>query len=159
MSARKIFVGFWLTITLVCWAAVTPIFAGDRGLVVAVDSSGMTVSDMDRSIVFYSEVLAFKPVSDVAVDGPEYDQLWGIFGVRVRVVLIQLGDQRLELIEFLAPPDVQPIPVPSHSNDLWFQHVAIVVRDMEEAWLKPLHGHRPHGHDGTEYGKQRQVLP
>ena len=136
MSARKIFVGFWLTVTLVCWAAASPLFAENTGMVVKVESIGMTVSDMDRSVAFYSDVLAFKPVSDVEVDGPEYDRLWGTFGVRARVVRMQLGEQQLELIEFLAPPDVRPIPVPSYSNDLWFQHVAIVVRDMEAAWAQ-----------------------
>ncbi len=50
----------------------------------AVDSIGMTVSDMDRTVAFYSDVLAFKPISDVEGDGPEYDQLWGIFGVRAK---------------------------------------------------------------------------
>jgi catechol 2,3-dioxygenase-like lactoylglutathione lyase family enzyme len=49
---------------------------------------------------------------------------------------MQLGQQQLELIEFLAPPDVRPIPVPSYSNDLWFQHIAIVVRDMDVAWAQ-----------------------
>jgi catechol 2,3-dioxygenase-like lactoylglutathione lyase family enzyme len=102
----------------------------------AVGSIGFTVSDMDRSIAFYSQVLAFKPISDVEVDGPEYDQLWGVFGVRARVVRMQLGEQQLELIEFLSPPDVRPIPVPSYSNDLWFQHIAIVVRDMDAAWAQ-----------------------
>ena len=136
MSARKVFVGLWLTVTLTCWAAATPLFAGNTGVVVAVESIGMTVSDIDRSVAFYSDVLAFKPVSDVEVDGPEYDQLWGVFGVRARVVRMQLGEQQLELIEFLAPPDVRPIPVPSYSNDLWFQHFAIVVRDMEAAWVQ-----------------------
>ena len=136
MNARKVFIGLWLTVTLVCWAAATPLFADNTGVVVAVESIGMTVSDMDRSVAFYSNVLAFKPISDVEVDGPEYDQLWGIFGVRARVVRMQLGAQQLELIEFLAPPDVRPIPVPSYSNDLWFQHVAIVVRDMEAAWAQ-----------------------
>jgi catechol 2,3-dioxygenase-like lactoylglutathione lyase family enzyme len=96
----------------------------------------MTVSDMDRSVAFYSDVLAFKPVSDVEVDGPEYDELWGIFGVRARVVRMQLGEQQIELTQFLAPPDLRPIPVPSYSHDLWFQHFAIVVRDMDAAWAQ-----------------------
>ena len=104
--------------------------------VLSVAAVGFTVSDMDRSIAFYRDVLTFKPVSDVEVDGPEYDRLWGVFGVRARVVRMQLGGQQLELIEFLSPPDVRPIPVPSHSNDLWFQHFAIVVRDMEAAWAQ-----------------------
>ncbi len=94
----------------------------------------MTVADMDRSTAFYSEALAFKKVSDVEVDGAEYERLWGVFGLRARVTRMQLGEQTLELIQFLAPPDVRPIPVPSYSNDLWFQHFAIVVRDMDAAW-------------------------
>jgi catechol 2,3-dioxygenase-like lactoylglutathione lyase family enzyme len=134
MNASKVFVGLWLTVTLTCWAAATPLFANNTSVVVAVESIGMTVSDMDRSVAFYSDVLAFKPISDVEVDGPEYDQLWGIFGVRARVVKMQIGEQRLELTQYVAPPDVRPIPVPSYSNDLWFQHFAIVVRDMEAAW-------------------------
>ena len=136
MNARKVFVSLWLTVTLTCWTAAAPLFADNTSVVVAVKSIGMTVSDMDRSAAFYSDVLAFKPVSDVEVDGPEYDQLWGIFGVRARVVRMQLGGQHLELIEFLAPPDVRTIPVPSYSHDLWFQHFAIVVRDMETAWVQ-----------------------
>ena len=97
---------------------------------------GFTVSDMDRSMAFYRDVLAFAPVSDVEVDGPEYDQLWGVFGVRARIVRMRLGQQQLELTEFLSPPDLRPIPAPSYSNDLWFQHFAIVVRNMEEAWAR-----------------------
>jgi catechol 2,3-dioxygenase-like lactoylglutathione lyase family enzyme len=102
----------------------------------SVASVGFTVSDMDRSIAFYRDVLTFKPVSEVEVDGPEYDRLWGLFGARARVVKLQLGDQILELTQFLAPPDARPIPLPSYSNDLWFQHFAIVVRDMETAWTQ-----------------------
>lgn len=97
---------------------------------------GFTVSDMDRSVAFYRDVLMFNPVSDVEVDGPAYDQLYGIFGVRARVVRMQLGEQQIELMQFIAPPDLRPIPMPSYSHDLWFQHVAIVVRDMEEAWAR-----------------------
>ena len=90
MSARTAFVSLWLTVTLVCWAAATPLLADNTNVVLSVDSIGMTVSDMDRSVTFYSDVLAFKPISDVEVDGPEYDQLWGVFGVRARVVRMQL---------------------------------------------------------------------
>jgi catechol 2,3-dioxygenase-like lactoylglutathione lyase family enzyme len=97
---------------------------------------GFTVSDMDRSMAFYRDVLTFEPVSDVEVDGPEYDQLYGVFGVRARVVRMKLGGQQIELTQFLAPPDARPIPVPSSSHDLWFQHVAVVVRDMEAAWAQ-----------------------
>jgi catechol 2,3-dioxygenase-like lactoylglutathione lyase family enzyme len=114
-----------------------PVFAAATpNTVQSVASVGFTVSDMDRSIAFYRDVLTFKPVRDIEVDGPEYDQLYGCFGVRARVVRMQLGEQQIELTQFLAPPDVRPIPVPSYSNDLWFQHFAIVVRDMDAAWAQ-----------------------
>lgn len=124
---------------LVAWywslALTTPAWA-DPPAANAVAAIGMTVSDMDRSIAFYSDVLTFKTISDVEVDGDEYDRLWGLFGARARVVRMQLGQQALELIQFVAPPDVRPIPVPSYSHDLWFQHVAIVVRNMDAAWQR-----------------------
>ena len=104
--------------------------------VAAVGSIGFTVSEMDRSVAFYSDVLTFKVISDVEVDGPEYDQLYGLFGVRVRIVRMQLGEQQIELTQFISPPDLRPLPVPSYSNDLWFQHFAIVVRDMDAAWAQ-----------------------
>lgn len=110
--------------------------AGPPVGVQSISSVGFTVSDMERSVAFYRDVLTFKPISDVEVDGPEYDQLWGIYGVRARVVRMQLGEQQIELTQFLSPPDFRPIPMPSYSHDLWFQHVAIVVRDMEAAWAQ-----------------------
>ena len=48
---------------------------------------------------------------------------------------MQLGNEYLDLTQYLAPPG-RPIPADSRSNDLWFQHVAIVVRDMDQAFEK-----------------------
>ncbi len=101
--------------------------------VIAVDSVGMTVSDMDRSVDFYTKVLSFKKVSDTEVLGTEYERLNGLFGVRLRIVKIQLGDESIELTEYLTPKG-KPIPIDSHSNDRWFQHIAIVVSDMDTAY-------------------------
>ena len=62
-----------------------------------------------------------------------YDYLTGVFGTRVRSATLQLGDERIELEQYLTPAG-QPIPVDSRSNDLWFQHFAVVVSDMERAY-------------------------
>src|SRR5947208_4643526 len=101
---------------------------------VAVESVGMTVSDMDRSVTFYL-ALAFQKVSDVEVLGEQYEHLEGVFGARMRIVRMQLGNELVDLTEYLAPRG-RPIPVDSRSNDLWFQHIAIVVRDMDQAFEK-----------------------
>ncbi len=106
-------------------------------LIQAVDSAGFTVSDIDRSAEFFSKVLSFEKVSDVEVTGEDYEHLQGVFGLRMRVVRMRLGDEFIELTEYLAPRG-KPIPVDSRSNDRWFQHIAIIVSDMDRAyqWLR-----------------------
>jgi catechol 2,3-dioxygenase-like lactoylglutathione lyase family enzyme len=100
----------------------------------SVGAVGMTVSDLDRAVAFYSE-LTFQKVSEVEVFGDEYEQLVGVFGARMRIVRMQLGSQFIELTEYLTPRG-KPIPTDSRSNDLWFQHVAIVVSNMTKAFEK-----------------------
>src|SRR5262245_42518814 len=99
----------------------------------AVDVIGMTVGDMDRSVEFFSSVLSFEKVSDVEVTGSDYERLQGVFGLRMRVVRMKLGSVLLELAEYLAPRG-RPFPSDTRSNDHWFQHVAIIVSDMDKAY-------------------------
>jgi catechol 2,3-dioxygenase-like lactoylglutathione lyase family enzyme len=101
----------------------------------AVDAVGITVSDMDRAVAFYSAVLDFEPISDTEVAGEAYERLTGVFGARIRTVRLRLGDEAIDLIEYMAPRG-RPIPVDSRSNDRWFQHVAIIVSDMDRAYAK-----------------------
>src|SRR5688500_9932689 len=57
----------------------------------AVQAVGLTVSDMDRSLAFYTRILPFVPIADHEVAGEAYDRLQGLFGVRMRVVRLRLG--------------------------------------------------------------------
>jgi len=75
--------------------------AHGQALIHAVDVIGMTVADMDRSLAFYTQVLSFEPVSDVEVTGSEYEHLQGVFGLRMRVVRLRLGDEAIVLTEYL----------------------------------------------------------
>jgi catechol 2,3-dioxygenase-like lactoylglutathione lyase family enzyme len=102
-------------------------------LVEQVGAIGMTVSDMDASIEFYSKVLSFEKVSDVELSGEDYERLEGVFGLRMRVAKMRLGDEFIELTEYLAPKG-RPVPVDSRSNDRWFQHIAIITSDMDKAY-------------------------
>jgi catechol 2,3-dioxygenase-like lactoylglutathione lyase family enzyme len=98
-----------------------------------VSAIGMTVSDMDRSVEFYSKVLSFEKISDIELTGEDYEQLEGVFGLRMRIVQMRLGDEFIELTEYLAPKG-RPVPVDSRSNDRWFQHIAIITSDMDKAY-------------------------
>src|SRR5215207_1333716 len=121
-----------------------------RPLAQSVEAVGFTVSDMDRAIAFYSEVLTFEKVSDVEIAGGAYERLTGVFGARARVVRMRLGDEAIELTEYIAPRG-RPVPVDSRSQDRWFQHVAIIVSDMGQAYGR-LRAHKVH-HAST--GPQR----
>src|SRR5262245_43584354 len=56
-----------------------------------VSAIGMTVSDMDASVEFYSKVLSFEKASDIEVTGEDYERLQGVFGLRMRVVRMRHG--------------------------------------------------------------------
>jgi catechol 2,3-dioxygenase-like lactoylglutathione lyase family enzyme len=98
-----------------------------------VESIGITVADLDRSLAFYTQVLGFEKVSEVEVWGSAYERLQGVFGLRMRIARLRLGDEIIELVEYLTPRG-RPIPVDSRSHDRWFQHIAIIVRDMDRAY-------------------------
>jgi catechol 2,3-dioxygenase-like lactoylglutathione lyase family enzyme len=139
VTRLRLCVGAFVLTLLVSVSALGPAASaqGAPAAVIGVESVGMTVSDMDRALDFYTGVLAFEKVSDVEVVGEAYERLQGVFGLRMRVVRLRLGDEILELTEYLAPRG-RPIPVDAKSNDRSFQHIAIIVRDMDEAygWLR-----------------------
>ena len=113
------------------------------------DAIGITVSDMDRAVDFYSRVLTFAKVSDTEVAGDDYEHLNGVFGLRIRVVRMRLGDESIELTEYLAPQG-RPIPVDSRSNDRWFQHIAIIVSDMDKAYRRLRQNKVQHASSGPQ---------
>jgi catechol 2,3-dioxygenase-like lactoylglutathione lyase family enzyme len=98
-----------------------------------VDSVAITVADLDRALAFYTGVLPFEKVAETEVAGEAYERLFGVFGLRARIARLRLGEQEIELIDYLAP-EGRPIPIDSRSNDEWFQHIAIIVRDMDQAY-------------------------
>ncbi len=96
---------------------------------------GLTVSDVDRSAEFYMHVLDFRREKEIEVAGESWEHLSGVFGMRARTVRVRLGAECLDLTEFLAPRG-RPGPADARSNDRSFQHVAIVVTDMDEAYRR-----------------------
>lgn len=96
----------------------------------------ITVSDLDRVLPFYTKTLPFELVGIRTVAVAPMVRLFGITepGATARIATLRLGTETLELLDFVAPENGLPIPPDAHSNDRWFQHVAIVVSDMDKAY-------------------------
>ncbi len=94
---------------------------------------GLTVSNVDRSQAFYTKALGFEPVSDITVQGQNHSDLEGVADAKIRIVTLKLGDEQIELMQYLNIAG-KPIPQDSQSNDLWFQHFAIVVSNLDRAY-------------------------
>jgi catechol 2,3-dioxygenase-like lactoylglutathione lyase family enzyme len=118
----------------------------------AVGPIGVSVSDADRAAAFLHDVLDFERLSEVEVAGDAVERVTGVFGARLRVVTMRLGEETLELREFLAPRG-RAFPEGSRGNDRWFQHVAIVVSDMARAYA------RLRAHDVAHASTGPQRLP
>jgi len=115
---------------------VHAVHARDRlsGDVERVKMIGFTVADLDRETDFFTKVLQFEKIADFRVVGSEYDKMQGVFNANMRIVHLKLGEQIVELTQYVSPPTGRPIPVTSYSNDAWFEHMAIVVADMDAAY-------------------------
>jgi catechol 2,3-dioxygenase-like lactoylglutathione lyase family enzyme len=119
-------------------------------LVTAVVAVGMTVGDMDSAVSFYSKVLSFNKISEGFEDSIDSQELEHVPGAKARVVRMRLGHTFIDLTQYLSPKG-KPVPTDSMSNDLWFQHIAIVVSDMEKAYGQL----RQNGVRGISDGPQR----
>ncbi len=117
-----------------------------------VGAIGLTVNDLGRVLPFYTNTLPFELVSVSEASGKAQDELLGLKSVKLRVATLKLGDERITLAEHLGKKG-RPIPPDSRSFDRWFQHIAIVVSDMDKAYARLL------AHKVTHVSTAPQTLP
>ena len=93
---------------------------------------GVCVSDMQRSIAFYRDVLGFEYAYELRVEGEPSDTLLRLKGGQLHAVYLERDGFRLELLQYGSP--ASPRPAPAHAmNDLGFTHLSIQVPSLEEA--------------------------
>jgi catechol 2,3-dioxygenase-like lactoylglutathione lyase family enzyme len=106
--------------------------------ITGIASISRVVADLGRAEAFYCEGLGFHPVPD-APRRPDLPAPLGLPGTTVTQRVLRLGAEDVALVRF-GPPG-PAYPAGSRSNDLWFQHLAVVVDDMAAAFrqLSALH--------------------
>ncbi|HXG24992.1 MAG TPA: VOC family protein [Chthonomonadales bacterium] len=97
--------------------------------------TAFTVSDMDRSIAFYRDLLGFEVLYDAIRTGPAYEQLTGYPDVKLRIVLMKDAgtEHRLELVQYLQPPG-QAREMANHF--VGAANVCYFVEDIEQEYQR-----------------------
>ena len=93
------------------------------------------VADLDQAEAFYRDAVGFRAIGRGPSDPAALAAL-GLPGIAAEEAVMQLGGEEVALVR-LVPPG-RPYPAGSRSDDLWFQHLAVVVADMDAAYAHVL---------------------
>ena len=100
--------------------------------IIAADHTGITVSNLERSLSFWRDGLGFEFSHAAHQRGEMAEQITGVKGAEIKLAVLKTpGGHKIELLEYIAPMDrkranVQPCDVGS-------VHVALLVDDLEAA--------------------------
>lgn len=134
----------WFGATLALGLTAHPAAAQPPSAVRAVSCIELTVSDLDRSVEWYGRLLDARPAGGERDEvGEALEERTGVFAAHTRSRVLAIGGECLELTEFVAQKG-RPAPADARSNDRWFQHVAVVVSDMDAAYARLRAAHVEH---------------
>lgn len=93
--------------------------------------TGLTVSDLDRSLAFYRDLLGFELVLEQEKQGGYLGAIVGSPDAHVRMAHVKLpgSDHRIELFQYLHPPGIEP----STRLEPWSigpTHICLIVDDL-----------------------------
>jgi len=115
--------------SILLWVVVSTTLAAG---VVGMDRIFVTVSDLDRAERFYRDGLGFETMERGEMAGDGFAHLVGLRDARAKTLTMRLGREEVTFVQYKTAG--QPYPADSRSPDLWFQHFAIVVSDMDKAY-------------------------
>src|SRR5205085_3952853 len=82
----------------------------------AADHTGITVSNLERSLEFWQNVLGFKFSHRAHQTSEMASQITGVAGAEIKLTVVKApGGHKIELLEYLAPPDRKKDVDPSTS--------------------------------------------
>jgi catechol 2,3-dioxygenase-like lactoylglutathione lyase family enzyme len=99
--------------------------------IIAAVHTGITVSNLERSLAFWRDVLGFEFSHRAHQAGEMAEQITGVKGAELKLAVVKTpGGHKIELLEYLAPTDrkqngdLRPC-------DVGHVHVALTVENLE----------------------------
>jgi catechol 2,3-dioxygenase-like lactoylglutathione lyase family enzyme len=116
---------------------------GRKMMIHRIHHTSFTVSNMERSIAFYRDILGMKVTWDSAAagvrfKGPVADNVTGCPGTEQRLVFLAVGESRIELVEYM--PKGRP-QVDNKASDTGSTHACFMTDDINELHRKLVANH------------------
>lgn len=103
----------------------------------AVDHINIVVSNLQRSVDFYTQLLGFNILRQAHLEGKWIDRIVGLSGVSADVVYIIApdGEPRIELLSYISPRGAA-LPLNSLPNTMGLRHIAFRVHDIHTFYTR-----------------------
>ena len=97
--------------------------------IMAADHTGITVTNLERSLAFWRDVLGFELSHRAHHTGDLASEVTGVPGAEISIAVLKGYGQKIELLEYHAPPtrkhvDLKPCDVGS-------VHVALTIDNLD----------------------------
>ena len=98
--------------------------------IISADHTGITVSNLERSLTFWREVLGFELSHTAHQKGELAREITGVDGAEIKLAVLKVpGGHKIELLQYLAPPDRKCADL--RPCDGGFVHVALLIDDLD----------------------------
>jgi|SRR5437762_5436754 len=97
--------------------------------VIAADHTGITVSNLERSLEFWQNVLGFEFSHRAHQTSEMASEITGVAGAELKLAVVKApGGHKIELLEYLAPADRKKVDV--RPCDVGSVHIAFTVDNL-----------------------------
>ncbi len=99
--------------------------------IIAADHTGITVSNLERSLAFWRDVLGFELSHTAHQTGEMASEITGVAAAEIKLAVVKTpGGHKIELLEYIAPADCKR-HVDFRPCDVGSVHVALIVADLD----------------------------
>jgi glyoxylase I family protein len=103
--------------------------------IIAADHTGITVSNLERSLAFWRDVLGFEFSHSTHQTGERPEQITGVKGAELKLAVLRTpSGHKIELLEYFAPADRRCVDI--RPCDVGHVHVALTVDDLDAVLQK-----------------------
>ena len=97
--------------------------------IMATDHTGFTVANIERSLVFWQDVLGFELSHRAHHTGDLASEVTGVPGAEISIAVLKSPGHRIELLEYHAPPDRKRADL--RPCDVGSVHIALSVDNLD----------------------------